>query len=522
MTQLSRGGRLSVAVLLVVAASACGVGQSGPTADRFDASLTLLPDGSLDVREVWVVTFGTRPTTSFERAMRADRADLFFDVHASLDGRPVSGGTGSDAGTAAISAGRRLRVRWTFPSTTNATRRFELAYRASNVVERQGARGLVRWPALQSRRRFAIGASRIELVVPPNVVFYGAPGVAEAGWTVVWRPNGIEAERAQISRDERATVQADVSVDTLALVEPVWHFRDVRARQFMPAFLSGGLFFLVIGAGVVWIVHFQHPTRRVTTSEAAPAGDDLEPAMALAVARRTMSVPIELAHATLVDLVRQGRVAVQPGADRGLAIGFDSTAPSRLAHEQVVLDQIWLYRGKADVTPGEIGRGIEQERRKFGRALIDDLVAAGLVDRDRVAVASGLHLGGNVSMVFGAVSAALVGIFIDQFGAWPIAIPGSIFVVGLVLLITGERFSVLTDTGEQVSAPWRARLRWLRRHRVSEGATGPVEAFARWLPIAAGSGLGVQWIKAFGVRLPDTDRPLIALLHALAARGRRR
>jgi hypothetical protein len=125
-------------------------------------------------------------------------------------------------------------------------------------------------------------------------------------------------------------------------------------------------------------------------------------------------------------------------------------------------------------------------------------------------------------MVLGAVGAAVVGIFIDQFGAWPIAIPASIFVVGLVLIVTGERFSVLTEAGEQVSAPWRARLRWLREHRVSEGATGPVEAFGRWLPIAAGSGLGVRWVKAFGLRLPDTERPLIALLHALSARRRSR
>ena len=55
---------------------------------------------------------------------------------------------------------------------------------------------------------------------------------------------------------------ADVGIDTSSIAEPDWQRYQDWARDLIPALISGGLFILVIGAGVLWIVRFQYPRRR--------------------------------------------------------------------------------------------------------------------------------------------------------------------------------------------------------------------------------------------------------------------
>ena len=49
---------------------------------------------------------------------------------------------------------------------------------------------------------------------------------------------------------------------------PLAERHQVQARNLTPAFLSGGLFILVIGAGVLWIVRFQYPVKARDTAAA--------------------------------------------------------------------------------------------------------------------------------------------------------------------------------------------------------------------------------------------------------------
>jgi hypothetical protein len=87
------------------------------------------------------------------------------------------------------------------------------------------------------------------------------PWVDEAGWQVERLPAGARATRAAVPPEDSVTIGGEFSIDDLRLAEPAWQFHGARAREFMPAFVSAGLFLVVVGAGVVGMVRLRHPVR---------------------------------------------------------------------------------------------------------------------------------------------------------------------------------------------------------------------------------------------------------------------
>jgi hypothetical protein len=73
---------------------------------------------------------------------------------------------------------------------------------------------------------------------------------------------------------ERATVLAQLAVNPATMTEPRWQHDQAFGRQLIPAFISAGLFILVIGVGVIWIIRFEalsRTGRRTGWRQAMPA-----------------------------------------------------------------------------------------------------------------------------------------------------------------------------------------------------------------------------------------------------------
>jgi hypothetical protein len=244
----------AVAAALCLAA-ACS--RSGPraVADTFTATLQIQPDGRVDVTEHLVVRLGQGATT-FERRVTPIRADRVEFVSATLDGRPLD----QAAGDLDVDAGRSLRVRWKVAD--GATHEFGLQYRAENAVEIQGRRGYVRLIILDAARQFDVRSATFSVEPPAGVSLEERSGMGEAGWTVARTENGILAERRDLAAADSATAVVELPIDPSGMKDPTWQMNEERATQFAPAFISGGLFILVIGAGILWIVRFEHPKRR--------------------------------------------------------------------------------------------------------------------------------------------------------------------------------------------------------------------------------------------------------------------
>lgn len=225
---------------------------------RADVHVTVRDDGAIDVVETFQVRARAPATDSrFERVVLAERVDAFVDVAAMLDGRPVPAAPPAQS----LFRSRNLTVAWTLPPQSSAEHVLELRYRATGALRVVGGRSSLRWEALPSPRPTAIGSARLTLVIDPAVVLADVPGVESAGWIAAWRPPGIVAEKAPVPADDAGVLIAELSVGPHARV-PRWQYDEDRTGQLAPAFVSGALFILVVGAGVLWMIRFYFRDQR--------------------------------------------------------------------------------------------------------------------------------------------------------------------------------------------------------------------------------------------------------------------
>jgi hypothetical protein len=86
---------------------------------------------------------------------------------------------------------------------------------------------------------------------------------------------------------------------------------------------------------------------------------------------------------------------------------------------------------------------------RLRRAIVDDLVEAGLVERERDTAARGLRNAGLIVVGLGLLLSALSPLAIDAFGIWLLVIPASFVAVGALFVAAGQRFSSLSEAGQR-------------------------------------------------------------------------
>jgi hypothetical protein len=296
-----------LSIALVIAAMTmwgCG-GRAAPvrTIDRHEALVEIHPDGSVLVTErLEGALFADNAT--LERVVGGDRADAIEYAGSSMDGL-----TWSDAAAGPlkvmVETGQPLYVRWDWAGTDSPPTSMHWRYRVTGATGLRERRGVVLWPVLASPRYLSINTSRIELRLPESIQMLRGTGMAETGWTIDVRPRGMVATRDGVGLD-RATLLAEFPVDTSRVGLPQWQINDDLQGEFAPAFVSAALFMLVIGGGVVWIIRFQHPVRRVSIDKAVailPDGLSGEARRALrrGAAPRDARVTRELLDRGLID-----------------------------------------------------------------------------------------------------------------------------------------------------------------------------------------------------------------------------
>jgi hypothetical protein len=321
--------RHAVWIVAAVVASGCAA-RPDYSVRQADVAALVRPDGAITIHERLTVYFPEPRATRFERHVPLERADSLTFVSAAIDGMPSTPGEHEGTGFN-VQDGLGLDAAWTLAAPTDTDRVFELVYRANGAIAVRGTRGTILQTAIASRRPFVIDAAMVRLAIDPSIHVFGGLGLAEAGWSVSRTTDGIAAERQGLGREEGATLMADIAIDPSVVADPAWHRYEEWGRQLIPAFISGGLFMLVIGAGVLWIVRFQYPRRRP---------------------------PVAISEAE---------------------------------------------------------------------------------ERERAAVRSGLRVTGVVSIVLSGVLALVTWLTLSHFGVWPMSLPVSILLIGVVFLLVGKR-----------------------------------------------------------------------------------
>ena len=250
---------------LLFAAASAGLVLAGPDAcrttlpdavvSRCEVTATVADDQSTRIEEhLTVRAEGNAPLAVFERQISADRADAIEFEEASLNGQRVAPGGALDVKGDAT----RLDVRWTLSADARESHDLVLRYRLQGALEIHDTHARLAWVAIPAPRRFNVLEARLRAVAPQTAFVFPLTGIDEAGWTVLGEPHGFSATREALPAAEPATMVLELSVPPRTS-EPRWQVRADRNASLTPAFISGGLFMIVIGAGIVWIVRFQYP-----------------------------------------------------------------------------------------------------------------------------------------------------------------------------------------------------------------------------------------------------------------------
>ena len=128
------------------------------SADRFDAVVRVLPDGTLDVTETVVFRFIDGTFREVFREMPARRTDGIEIVRAEMEGETLP--FGDELGTVYVrQTDGRVRVVWRFRPVEHVTRTFVLNYRVHGVVRQENGADVLVWRATPGEHGYRIESS---------------------------------------------------------------------------------------------------------------------------------------------------------------------------------------------------------------------------------------------------------------------------------------------------------------------------------------------------------------------------
>lgn len=496
----------------LVALPAGALAQAGrPSANiwspSYNVRLDVQPDGSLDVVETITLSVGAKTMSWFERAIPTKRTDGLTNVVALMNGQAVP---------VSIEQGRDLKIRWDFSPVANATHTFEIRYRAVHVLAREIDGPRLMWTALPRRHTYPIEAAEISVFAPAGSM---ATSITATGGNVLPATEqnpGVVIAGKSLAKDRAMAVDITFAPNSIKPVEPKWFIEQQRQREMLPAWLAAAASLLAVGLGILVMMFARLPRPKAPEDGAfvSPASEGAVPPalVALLIARGQQHVGMQSAF---FRLVRDGHLLVAKRGERSRwrTQSFDVTlnpaAPGGAAvapHESWILDAVREDGGTSDMR--KLMTRLSRRQHAFRKRLIDEATSRGWIDAERMRARGGLFLTGLVLVVFGVVASIAVLVLASGLGPAPVALPGVIFLMGLVYVVVASAMSMLSGSGVNEGARWQARVAELKAI-IKGGVSGhSPKDFERWFPLAIGAGIGGQWLKVFEPQLTGSGAEL--------------
>lgn len=511
--------RKVLALLLVLGVlagllGACGGDGKSYSADRFDVDLAVQPDGSLVVTETVDFRFEGGPFTFVFRDLAFSEIDGIDRLQATLDGEVLPQGTGP--GQVEIQAGDPLQVTWHLPPTSDATHSFGLTYRVQGAIRQLDDADALIWRAIPEEHDYEIASSTVTLSYPSSTSLLAEPSVWDRRAAVEGSAGLVTLQVQDIDADEGLVVEARFAPGSLLSAPPVWQAaQQERSQHTQPTLLLGlGAALLTLLLASVGLVVFARRFRRPQASQpVAPIRRTEPPSQAAPAIATRLAGSGSPALATLFDLAQRGVLSIDEQASRwGRSFTLHrQPGPAALRpHEHGLLDALFQTKhGIEDELPlPKVGTRLAGQNKQFNKPLDEEMALAGLLDTQRQAqrgrlVAAGvlaLLLGGvgfGIGMVWSAVSAEN-----GQWSVLPMAavlagLGAGLFIAGLLGLIVSATFSTWTEQGERAAADWKSFAAYLKDVAKGKEALLDTARFERYLPYAAGFGLGEPWAKRY-------------------------
>ncbi|HUF49081.1 MAG TPA: DUF2207 domain-containing protein [Vicinamibacterales bacterium] len=234
--------------LSAVFAAACAAPPS-PGAGRlleYELTLAIRADGTMNVDERARVEFGAADAGAFHLPISGWHVDGLVNHRTTVDGVTPDG---PPADVRAVPGGG---LRWSLSADATGTREFRQTYDAAGVLALQGARGQLVWPAVPPG--VPVVAARVTVTWPTGSLPAVPPAIEPGAWTAQTSGATTVFTGQEIDAEVDPWLYLDLVLDDLSALEPAWQITERRAGQLMPAFVSAGVFIVIVGVGVLLMV----------------------------------------------------------------------------------------------------------------------------------------------------------------------------------------------------------------------------------------------------------------------------
>jgi uncharacterized protein (TIGR04222 family) len=512
--------KLSVTIILVLLASLFVTmpvsAAKSYYAERFDVQIDLQEDGAAIITETVEFRFSGDPFTFAFREIFAAETDGVAFLDASMDGVPMPLGTG--AGQVEVEAGKRLKVTWHFPPTSDAARVFTVRYRAEGVIRKGDADTLI-WRAVPEDHDYSISKSTIILTYPPKATLLEQPTL-DWNHDSRWEGDRLILTASGLGPDEELILTARFSPDSLTQSTPQWQTRQEQSKaatgRALPFGFGAGIVTLILG-GLGLFTYARANSRELSVSPVVSTPNppsDMSPAVVGKLTGQQLNF-----MGAIFDLAQRGALEVREekgfwGTKNHVLVRTDRAVA--LQSFEAGLMEALFKSDETQVNMSEVATRLASKNKLFDQPLEQELIQRGWLDKERKQKKGWLTAAGILMMFFsiviGFVGLMGGGVSVSSNPDWLILFAALVgFAVGLFLLsipvlIYAGLFSILTPAGEEQLARWKGFAEYLKQaSKGKEPAIRP-DYFEKYLAYAAVFGLGTNWAKYFqklgGVPLP--------------------
>ncbi len=514
--------RVGIAVAALALIATTPAAAKTYSAERFDASIRVLPGGHLEVTETVVFRF---EDGTFERVFReipTRRTDDVEVLRATMDGRELPFGEGP--GQVEVSGKSRVRVEWRFTPVSETSRTFTVTYLVRGVAYPADGTTLVQWRALPSEHSYRIDRSTIEIHHPA--------ALAAAPTLETRRVDDSRIERLQNSVRIVATgirkngwVEPALRFDSDALdaVAPEWFQRTERATALAPRWIAGAATIGLIGLMGLWMLRQRYDTPlrdAASTAAVAAVPEPLPPAVAGALASNGR-VSLEHAMAAIFALADRGELEIREDAkglfgQRNFNLVRRRTSRFDSKHEQAATEIAFTEKDREEstVTLSKARARLTRRFNRFKSALHDDMSQLGLVDRERQYVHARYGAVSLAIVLLSTVTFGAMALLVREYQGWPMLIPAAIMAVGVAGFIFQASITPLSNEGVQRRERWRAYQKHLKEV-AGEKQHLTTDSPSTVLPFAVSLGLASAWAKFVQSRPAQVP----SWFHAITAHG---
>ncbi|HNP72781.1 MAG TPA: DUF2207 domain-containing protein, partial [Kouleothrix sp.] len=528
--QLLLAGTVLLLAALALASPAAAQSKS-VLVERRDGDISVLPNGDVQVVEVWRTQFQGGPFHLAFRSIPLNRVE-------SIDGWSVSEGTqnylqvsGENPFTFNVAPnGGEQKITWYFPSTTDQTRTFTLRYRLRGALRIYPDGDQFFWKFIESDRQYTINDSRVAVHMPQGL----PPSQLKVA---SYRNSTTETGHARVDEDGTAVfdgrafgsgdeweVRVQFPHGVVSASPPAWQAADdariaaEAARKAKEPFynliaLVSSVLLGLGGFGGLYLLWYGRGRDKPTgiTAEFYPTPpEDVPPGLVgtLIDERADMKDII----ATLVDLARRGYLQIAETEKQGF---IGSTREFTFVRGQADLRQLRPYEralfekifgsSMGERTLASLRNQFYTELPELKKRMYEEVVRQGYFDenpnsvRNRYTVLAVLLL--LLAIIGGCLGSSALALYT------PLAPLVGFVIIALAIgfLILSRYMPRKTQQGAVAAAKWQAFRRYLERIDKYTNVAQAKEQFERYLPYAVAFGLERSWVQKFAQ--VDTPAP---------------